>query len=98
MTIMPEVVEAYKKYAGFVEGDWYRLFVRTAGPGTGGLFYALEKGDAQEANEEDTVITIGGVTFFIKPGDAWYFDGGTLSYNDKLGEFGFTFENHSLEQ
>ncbi|AMA73749.1 MULTISPECIES: iron-sulfur cluster biosynthesis family protein [Aneurinibacillus] len=96
-TITPEAVQAYKKYAGFREGDCYRLYVRTGGPGAGGLFYAIEKSSQNEMKAGDAVFEVGGIRFFIRASDAWYFEGGTLSHNKYLGEYGFEFHNPLLE-
>jgi iron-sulfur cluster assembly protein len=94
--IHPEVVHAYRKYADFKDGDVYRLYVRTAGPGTGGLFYAIDKSRQEDITDEDVVFAVEGITFYIMPGDFWYFNGGTLSYNRLLGEYGFEFKNPGL--
>jgi len=96
-TIMPEAVQAYKKYADFREGECYRFYVRTGGPGTGGLFYAVEKSSQDEIGTDDVLFEVEGICFWIRGSDAWYFDGGTLSYNKYLGEYGFEFCNPSLE-
>jgi iron-sulfur cluster assembly protein len=97
ITITPEAVQAYKKYAEFQEGEYYRLYVRTSGPGTGGLFYAVEKTQLDEVKEGDAVCKVEGIYFVIRPNDAWYFDGGTLSYNKYLGEYGFEFHNPNVQ-
>ncbi|GED67835.1 hypothetical protein BRE01_15370 [Brevibacillus reuszeri] len=86
--------KAYQRYAGFLPGDTLRLYVRTSGPGTGGLFYAIEK---DEAMTGDAVFEVEGLTFVIRPTDFWYFDGGSLAYNPTYGEYGFTFSNPRLE-
>lgn len=96
-TITPETVRAYKKYADFQDGECYRLYVRTAGPGTGGLFYAIEKSSPDEAAEGDAMFEVEGIRFFIRTSDAWYFDGGSITYNKYLGEYGFEFYNPALE-
>ncbi|MBO8164561.1 MAG: iron-sulfur cluster biosynthesis family protein [Brevibacillus sp.] len=93
LTIEPEVALAYQRYAGFHPGDTLRLYVRTGGPGTGGLFYAIER-DRQQP--DDAVFEVEGLRFVIRPGDFWYFDGGTLRYDKRYGEFGFQFENPNL--
>ncbi|CEH29794.1 (Fe-S)-binding protein [Aneurinibacillus migulanus] len=95
-TITPEAVRAYKKYANFQDGECYRLYVRTGGPGTGGLFYAVEKYLPEEVGSHDATFEVEGIRFFIREGDAWYFDGGTITHNKYLGEYGFEFYNPSL--
>ncbi|WP_047155393.1 iron-sulfur cluster biosynthesis family protein [Aneurinibacillus tyrosinisolvens] len=96
-TLTPEAAQAYKKYAGFNEGEIYRLYTRTSGPGTGGLFYALEKSGQDEVQEEDAVFQVEGICFFIRPADFWYFNGGTLSHDRYMGEYGFEFRNPLLD-
>lgn len=94
VTIPPDFARAYQRYAGFSPGETYRLYVRTGGPGTGGLFYAIEK-DVEYPG--DAVWEVEGMRFVIRPSDFWYFDGGEFSHNPLLGEFGFQFHNPALE-
>ncbi|TPG91687.1 (Fe-S)-binding protein [Brevibacillus laterosporus] len=94
LKITPEFSLAYQKYAGFTPGETIRLYVRTSGPGTGGLFYAVEK-DQYEA--DDALYEVAGLRFVIRPSDFWYFDGGALSYDEQLGEYGFMFTNPGLQ-
>lgn len=91
--IDPEFSLAYQKYADFQPGDTLRLYVRTGGPGTGGLFYAIEKDEAQAG---DAVFEVEGLRFVVRPTDFWYFDGAQLSYNKLYGEYGFQFSNPRL--
>ena len=85
---------AYQRYAGFLPGDTLRLYVRTSGPGTGGMFYAIEK---DEEMTDDAVFVVEGLRFVIRPSDFWYFDGGELRYDPVYGEYGFSFSNPRLE-
>ncbi|MGO0059190.1 iron-sulfur cluster biosynthesis family protein [Brevibacillus fluminis] len=94
LRIQPEFALAYQRYADFRPGDTLRLYVRTGGPGTGGLFYAIEK-DEQLAN--DAAFEVEGMTFVIRPQDFWYFDGGALTYDKRYGEYGFFFSNPRLD-
>ncbi|MGK5510374.1 iron-sulfur cluster biosynthesis family protein [Brevibacillus formosus] len=94
LAIEPAFSLAYQRYAGFVPGDTLRLYVRTSGPGTGGMFYAIEK---DEALTDDAVFEVEGLRFVIRPTDFWYFDGGHLSYNPLYGEYGFYFTNPRLD-
>ncbi|MDF2682117.1 MAG: hypothetical protein K0R47_3307 [Brevibacillus sp.] len=94
LTIEPAFALAYQRYAAFEPGDVLRLYVRTSGPGTGGLFYAIEK---DEVMQDDAVFESEGLRFVIRPTDFWYFDGGQLSYNPSYGEYGFSFSNPRLE-
>jgi len=94
LTIQPEFSRAYQQYAEFRPGDILRLYVRTGGPGTGGLFFAIEKDEVQP---DDAVIPVEGLTFVIRPHDFWYFDGGVLAYDHRLGEYGFSFHNPRLD-
>lgn len=94
LVIDPAFSAAYQRYAGFVPGDTLRLYVRTSGPGTGGLFYAIEK---DEYMAEDAIFEVEGLRFVIRPSDFWYFDGGELHYNPLYGEYGFSFSNPRLE-
>lgn len=94
LEIEPAFALAYQRYAGFVKGDTLRLYVRTSGPGTGGLFYAIEK---DERLPDDAVFEVEGLRFVIRPSDFWYFDGGQLLYNPQYGEYGFSFANPRLE-
>jgi iron-sulfur cluster assembly protein len=93
LRIQPEFALAYQRYAGFQPGDVLRLYVRTGGPGTGGLFYAIEK---DEELDGDAAFEVEGLRFVIRPADFWYFDGGELSYNKLYGEYGFQFFNPRL--
>ncbi len=95
LDIRPEFARAYIRYAGFRPGDTLRLYVRTAGPGSGGLFYAIEKDDAEP---DDALFEVEGLRFVVRPLDFWYFDGGRLSYDALYGEFGFRFDNPRLEE
>ncbi|WP_232697708.1 iron-sulfur cluster biosynthesis family protein [Brevibacillus daliensis] len=95
LTITPEFSLAYQKYAGFKPGETIRLYVRTAGPGTGGLFYAVDKDDR---HKDDAFFDVEGIRFVIRPTDFWYFDGGTLSYDEVLGEYGFMFHNPGIPE
>ncbi len=95
LRIDPAFSLAYQRYAGFRPGDTLRLYVRTSGPGTGGLFYAIER---DQATESDAVFTVEGLQFVIRPGDFWYFDGGELTYDKRFGENGFQFRNPILEE
>ncbi|MGG1662425.1 iron-sulfur cluster biosynthesis family protein [Brevibacillus sp. NRS-1366] len=94
LAIEPAFSLAYQRYAGFLPGETLRLYVRTSGPGTGGLFYAIEK---DEVMTDDAIFEVEGLTFVIRPSDFWYFDGGQLLYNPTYGEYGFTFTNPRLE-
>ncbi|MDA5109093.1 MULTISPECIES: iron-sulfur cluster biosynthesis family protein [Brevibacillus] len=94
VTIEPAFAQAYQRYAGFRPGDTLRLYVRTGGPGTGGLFYAIEKDEVQPG---DAVFEVEGMRFVIRPNDFWYFDGAELRYNALYGEYGFTFHNPRLD-
>lgn len=94
LEIEPAFSTAYQRYAGFLPGDTLRLYVRTSGPGTGGLFYAIEK---DEYMADDAVFEVEGLRFVIRPSDFWYFDGGELRYNSLYGEYGFSFSNPRLE-
>lgn len=94
LTIEPAFALAYQRYAGFGPGDVLRLYVRTSGPGTGGLFYAIEK---DVVMRDDAVFDREGLRFVIRPADFWYFDGGRLSYNPSYGEYGFFFSNPRLD-
>ncbi|WP_421617025.1 iron-sulfur cluster biosynthesis family protein [Brevibacillus sp. TJ4] len=94
LEIEPAFSLAYQRYAGFSPGDTLRLYVRTSGPGTGGLFYAIEK---DEQMEDDALFEVEGLRFVIRPGDFWYFHGGKLHYNPQYGEYGFSFTNPLLE-
>ncbi|WP_139492377.1 iron-sulfur cluster biosynthesis family protein [Brevibacillus dissolubilis] len=93
LTIHPEFAKAYRKYAGYQSGESFRLYVRTGGPGTGGLYYAIER---DMAESEDAVYEVDGIIFFVRPADFWYFDGAELSYDNLLGEFGFTYQNPNI--
>ncbi len=93
--IQPEFARAYQRYADFRPGDTLRLYVRTGGPGTGGLFYAIEK---DEMLADDAVFEVEGMRFVIRPADFWYFDGAELSYDPLYGEYGFHFRNPRLEE
>jgi iron-sulfur cluster assembly protein len=93
LRIDPEFSLAYQRYADFRPGDTLRLYVRTGGPGTGGLFYAIEK-DVELPG--DAVFDVEGLRFVIRPSDFWYFDGAELGYNKLYGEFGFHFSNPRL--
>ncbi|MFM1653465.1 iron-sulfur cluster biosynthesis family protein [Brevibacillus sp. B_LB10_24] len=94
LTIQPEFARAYQQYADYRPGDTLRLYVRTSGPGTGGLFYAIER-DQEQAG--DALFEVEGLRFVIRPADFWYFDGGSLRYDKRLGEFGFQFDNPKLD-
>ncbi|NGQ96638.1 iron-sulfur cluster biosynthesis family protein [Brevibacillus sp. SYP-B805] len=94
LEIQPAFALAYLRMAAFRQGDVLRLYVRTGGPGTGGLFFALEK---DEMLPGDAVYHVEGLTFVIRPGDFWYFDGGRLGYDERFGEYGFFFENPRLD-
>lgn len=95
LRIQPEFAQAYQRYADFRPGDTLRLYVRTGGPGTGGLFYAIEK---DEAMTDDAVFEVEGMLFVIRPHDFWYFDGGELTYDKRYGEYGFSFHNPLIDQ
>ena len=95
LTIEPEFSLAYQRYAGYTPGDTLRLYVRTSGPGTGGLFFAIQK---DEQMEGDAVFDVEGLRFVIRPGDFWFFDGGRLRFNPQFGEYGFSFSNPRLEE
>jgi len=95
VNIQPAFAKAYQRYAGFLPGDTLRLYARTGGPGTGGLFFAIEK---DEEAEGDAVFEVEGMRFIIRPGDFWYFDGATLDHNPILGEYGFQFSNPRLAE
>ncbi|MED4908956.1 (Fe-S)-binding protein [Brevibacillus centrosporus] len=92
--IEPAFALAYKRYAEFKAGDILRLYVRTSGPGTGGLFYAIEKDTVMT---DDAIFDVEGLRFVIRPTDFWYFDGGQFTYNPAFGEYGFAFSNPRLE-
>jgi iron-sulfur cluster assembly protein len=94
LVIEPAFASAYQRYADFLPGDTLRLYVRTSGPGTGGLFYAIEK---DQYMAEDALFEVEGLRFVIRPTDFWYFDGGELRYNPQYGEYGFSFFNPRLE-
>ncbi|MFD2369109.1 iron-sulfur cluster biosynthesis family protein [Brevibacillus sp. GCM10020057] len=94
LQIEPAFALAYRRYAEFQPGDVLRLYVRTSGPGTGGMFYAIEKDALAEG---DAVFDVEGLRFVIRPTDFWYFDGGHLTYNPAFGEYGFSFSNPRLE-
>lgn len=94
LRIQPQFALAYQRYAGFKPGDTLRLYVRTSGPGTGGLFYGIEK---DEKMSEDAEFEVEGLRFVIRPADFWYFDGGELSYDKRFGEYGFSFHNPQLD-
>lgn len=93
LRIEPAFARAYQRYADFRPGDTLRLYVRTGGPGTGGLFYAIEK---DEREEGDAVLEVEGMRFIIRPSDFWYFDGGELRFDQRYGEYGFSFANPRL--
>ncbi|MGG3882646.1 (Fe-S)-binding protein [Brevibacillus panacihumi] len=95
LVIEPAFSLAYQRYAGFAPGETLRLYARTSGPGTGGLFYAIEK---DEYMAEDAIFEVEGLRFVIRPSDFWFFDGGTLRYNPLYGEYGFSFFNPRLEE
>jgi len=95
LEIQPAFARAYQTYADFRPGDTLRLYARTGGPGTGGLFFAIEK---DEVLPGDAVFEVEGLRFTIRPGDFWYFDGGVLRYDERLGEYGFSFYNPRLEE
>lgn len=94
LQIQSEFALAYQRYADFRPGDTLRLYVRTGGPGTGGLFYAIEK-DEQFA--DDAVFEVEGMIFVIRPQDFWYFHGGKLTYDKRYGEYGFFFANPLID-
>ncbi|WNC15737.1 (Fe-S)-binding protein [Brevibacillus brevis] len=94
LKIEPAFAQAYMRYAGFEPGDILRLYVRTSGPGTGGLFYAIEK---DEVMRDDAVFEVEGLRFVVRPTDFWYFDGGHLRYEAAYGEYGFFYSNPRLE-
>ncbi|RNB60279.1 (Fe-S)-binding protein [Brevibacillus gelatini] len=93
LAIEPAFSLAYQRYAEFRPGDTLRLYVRTSGPGTGGLFYAIEK---DEAMPGDAVFEVEGLRFVIRPADFWFFDGGKLAFDPAYGEYGFRFSNPRL--
>ncbi|CAM5796405.1 MULTISPECIES: iron-sulfur cluster biosynthesis family protein [Brevibacillus] len=93
LQIQPAFALAYQQYADFRPGDTLRLYVRTGGPGTGGLFFAIEK---DEVEPGDAVFEVEGMRFVIRPNDFWYFDGGELRYDRRYGEYGFSFVNPRL--
>ncbi|MFY0543840.1 iron-sulfur cluster biosynthesis family protein [Brevibacillus sp. H7] len=95
LRIHPEFARAYQRYADFRPGDTLRLYARTGGPGTGGLFYAIEK---DEVLPGDAVFEVEGLRFVVRPGDFWYFDGAELNYDPLYGEYGFSFRNTRLEE
>lgn len=95
LEIQPAFAIAYQQYADFRPGDILRLYARTGGPGTGGLFFAIEK---DQILAEDAVFQVEGLTFTIRPGDFWYFEGGLLGYDERYGEYGFYFHNPRLEE
>ncbi|UFJ41188.1 (Fe-S)-binding protein [Brevibacillus humidisoli] len=94
LMIEPAFSLAYQRYAGYRPGETLRLYVRTGGPGTGGLFYAIEK-DQQLPG--DALFEVEGLRFVIRPADFWYFNGGTLRYDQRYGDFGFQFSNPGLD-
>jgi len=95
LQIHPEFARAYQRYADFRPGDTLRLYVRTGGPGTGGLFYAIEK---DEATADDAVFEVEGLRFVVRPADFWYFDGAELRYDPLYGEYGFQYVNPRLHE
>lgn len=95
LTITSEFALAYQRYAGFLPGETFRLYVRTSGPGTGGLFYAIEKDNFQPG---DASFEVEGLRFVVRPTDFWYFNGATLSYNNLFGDYGFQFSNPRLDE
>ncbi|GAA4726997.1 iron-sulfur cluster biosynthesis family protein [Brevibacillus fulvus] len=93
LQIDPEFALAYQRYADFKPGDKLRLYVRTGGPGSGGLQFAIQK---DEIDPDDAVFEVAGLRFLIRPADFWYFDGAKLTYNPVYGEYGFEYANPRL--
>ncbi|RBW68799.1 hypothetical protein [Bacillus taeanensis] len=71
----------YKEELGVQKGEAVRFFVR----GGEGFFFGVRK---DECEPTDYQLKYNEVTFFIKPDDAWLYDGKKLVYqadNDKVG-------------
>jgi len=77
--LTPPVAEFYKKALEVRNGEAIRLFVR-AGEG---FFIGIEK---DVLSTDDYCLTCDEVTFFIKQDDAWFYDGKSLSIQQKNDE------------
>ncbi|MCA0988143.1 HesB/YadR/YfhF family protein [Guptibacillus algicola] len=81
--VTDSAAEFYKSEMELNQGDCLRLFVRYAGSGDSGGFSLGVMSD--KPSTEDFTKEVGGITYFVKPGDQWFVDRMKLDYDAKCG-------------
>lgn len=93
ITVNDKAIEWFKKEVGVEEGANVRFFSKIYGTSPVQEGYSLAFTIDHDAGDMAAKTEKGGITFFIKEEDQWFFSGHDLSveYDDKLDEVRYNY-------